>query len=176
MEFFSPSLTQSPPGGHKSIGDSWCILYPFFRFSSFSLVALTEGVLLGLYQTDGCLGTQEVSGAAFTIKWLMVKSLPIEKGNKIAFRARPHAALYRGPGFWGGGLSLKSDPCIKMTFFSFLLKGTIRHLFTVSCFIEKAIEVHRLRSWPEVTWHGRDCASYSDISKLVLCPQKHAVC
>lgn len=44
--------------------DSWFILYPFFRFSSFLLVALTSVVLLGWYQPSqiGAWGRQEVSG------------------------------------------------------------------------------------------------------------------
>ena len=59
-------------------------------------------VLSGWYQLERCLGRQGVSGlrAAFRTKQLMVKSFPTEKGNRIAFRARSPAALYRGPHLW----------------------------------------------------------------------------
>lgn len=45
---------------------------PIFQIFFLFTRGINEGVLLGLYQPDRCLGTQDVSGAAFTIKWLMV--------------------------------------------------------------------------------------------------------
>lgn len=57
--------------------------------------------------TTGLGPAREVPGdagslrAVFRIKWLMVKSLSPEKGNKVAFRAKSLAALYNGSGFWG---------------------------------------------------------------------------
>lgn len=101
MEFLSLSLTQSPPGRHKQTGDSWCTRHPFFRF--FFLLTLGSNVsgTAGLGPAGEVPRDAGNLRAAFRIKWLMVKSLPPEKGNKVAFRARSLAALYSGPGFWG---------------------------------------------------------------------------